>query len=121
MPGLLMLFSPLMDRTRHRKLLPNITLCNCSEDPARVPPLFAILLVGAFILSNRCPFVYSYNNIETANMNERQTAYFKIQNIFGTSNMVALVVPSGNYDAEAKILDELDAARRSKAPWSGEH
>lgn len=91
-----------------------------------VPPLFVILLVGAFILSSRCPFVYSYNNIETANMNERQTAYFKIQNTFGTSNMVALVVPSGNYDAEAKILDELDARPEVKStmalptsrPWT---
>ena len=117
MPGLLMLFSPLMDRTRHEKLLPNITPIGKFAVKTRrvVPPLFAILLVGAFILSNRCPFVYSYNNIETANMNERQTAYFKIQNTFGTSNMVALVVPSGNYDAEAKILDELDARPEVKS------
>ena len=117
MPGLLMLFSPLMDRTRHKKLLPNITPIGKFSVKARrvVPPLFVILLVGAFILSSRCPFVYSYNNIETANMNERQTAYFKIQNTFGTSNMVALVVPSGNYDAEAKILDELDACPEVKS------
>ena len=117
MPGLLMLFSPLMDRTRHKKLLPNITPIGTFAVKARrvVPPLFVILLVGAFILSSRCPFVYSYNNIETANMNERQTAYFKIQNTFGTSNMVALVVPSGNYDAEAKILDELDARPEVKS------
>jgi predicted RND superfamily exporter protein len=117
MPGLLMLFSPLMDRTRHKKLLPNITPIGKFAVKARrvVPPLFVILLVGAFILSSRCPFVYSYNNIETANMNERQTAYFKIQNTFGTSNMVALVVPSGNYDAEAKILDELDARPEVKS------
>ena len=117
MPGLLMLFSPLMDRTRHKKLLPNITPIGKFAVKTRrvVPPLFAILLVGAFILSNRCPFVYSYNNIETANMNERQTAYFKIQNTFGTTNMVALVVPSGNYDAEAKILEELDTRPEVKS------
>ena len=117
MPGLLMLFSPLMDRTRHKKLLPNITPIGKFAVKTRrvVPPLFAILLVGAFILSNRCPFVYSYNNIETANMNERQAAYFKIQHTFGTTNMVALVVPSGNYDAEAKILEELDTRPEVKS------
>ena len=117
MPGLLMLFSPLMDRTRHKKLLPNITPIGKFSVKTRrvVPPLFAILLVGAFILSNRCPFVYSYNNIETANMNERQAAYFKIQHTFGTTNMVALVVPSGNYDAEAKILEELDTRPEVKS------
>ena len=117
MPGLLMLFSPLMDRTRHKKLLLNITPIGKFAVKTRrvVPPLFAILLVGAFILSNRCPFVYSYNNIETANMNERQAAYFKIQHTFGTTNMVALVVPSGNYDAEAKILEELDTRPEVKS------
>ena len=117
MPGLLMLFSPLMDRTRHKKLLANITPIGKFAVKTRrvVPPLFAILLVGAFILSNRCPFVYSYNNIETANMNERQAAYFKIQHTFGTTNMVALVVPSGNYDAEAKILEELDTRPEVKS------
>ena len=31
MPGLLMLFSPLMDRTRHKKLLPNITFLGNSS------------------------------------------------------------------------------------------
>ena len=117
MPGLLMLFSPLMDRTRHKKLLPNITPLGKYAVKTRrvVPPLFAVLLAAAFILSNRCPYVYSYNNIETANMNQRQTAYFKIQNTFGTNNMVALVVPSGNYTAEAEILAELDARPEVKS------
>ena len=117
MPGLLMLFSPLMDRSRHKKLLPNITPLGKFAVKTRrvVPPLFAILLVAAFVLSNRCPFVYSYNNIETANMNQRQTAYFKIQNTFGTNNMVALVVPSGNYTAEAEILKELEACPEVKS------
>ena len=48
-------------------------------------------------------------------MNERQAAYFKIQHTFGTTNMVALVVPSGNYDAEAKILEELDTRPEVKS------
>ena len=109
MPGLLMLFSPLIDKTQHKKLLPNITPVGKFAVKVRrvLPPLFVLSLFGAFYLSNQCPFCYSYTDLETAKMSERQHAYFKIKETFGTSNMVALLVPSGDYEAEAKILDEL--------------
>ena len=63
--------------------------------------------MGACYLSNQCPYVYSYNDLQTAKMSERQHAYFKIKDTFGTSNMVALVIPSGDYEAESKVLQEL--------------
>ena len=110
MPGLLVLFSPLIDRTKHRKLLPNITFAGKFAVKSRrvVPFLFIVLLGGAFWLSSQCPYAYSFNDLKTAKMTDHQTAYFKIKETFGTSNMVAVILPSGNYDAEAKILAELD-------------
>lgn len=110
MPGLLVLISPLMDRTRHKRLLPNITLLGKFAVKTRrvVPPLFILLLVGAFICSSQCPYAYSYNNIATSKMTQRQEAYFKIQDTFGTSNMVAVVLPSGDYEAESAILAQLN-------------
>ena len=110
MPGLLMLFTPLIDKTRHKKLLPNITpLGKFAVKTRRVVPfLFVFLLIGAFWLSNQCPFCYSDTDLETAKMTERQHAYFKIKDTFGTSNMVAVIVPSGDYEAEAAILEELE-------------
>jgi len=109
MPGLLVLFCPLIDRTRHKKLLPNITFAGKFAVKARriVPFLFIAILGGAFYLSNQCPYAYSYMDLKTAKMTEHQNAYFKIKDTFGTSNMVALVVPSGDYEAEARILEEL--------------
>lgn len=109
MPGLLVLFCPLIDRTRHKKLLPNITAVGKFAVKTRrvLPPLFILILVGACYLSNQCPYVYSYNDLQTAKMSERQHAYFKIKDTFGTSNMVALVIPSGDYEAESKVLQEL--------------
>lgn len=111
MPGLLVLFSPLLDRTRHKKLLPNITFAGKFAVKARrvLPALFVFVLIGAFWLSSQCPYAYSYNDLKTAKMTERQTAYFKIKDTFGTSNMVALVVPSGDYEAESAVLQELSA------------
>ena len=109
MPGLLVLFSPLIDKTQHKKLLPNITPVGKFAVKVRrvLPPLFILSLFGAFYLSNHCPFCYSYNDLQTAKMSERQQAYFKIKETFGTSNMVALLVPSGDYEAEARVLEEL--------------
>ncbi len=109
MPGLLVLFSPLIDKTRHKKLLPNITPVGRFAVRVRkiLPPLFLLSLIGAFYLSSNCPYCYSYNDLETAKMSERQQAYFKIKETFGTSNMVALLVPAGDYESERKILEEL--------------
>ena len=117
MPGLLVLFSPLLDKTRHKRLLPNITFAGKFAVKARrvLPAVFVLLLVGAFILSNQCPYTYSFNDLKTAKMTDRQEAYFEIKDTFGTSNMVALVIPSGDYEAESQILQELSSRPEVKS------
>ena len=117
MPGLLVLFSPLIDKTRHKKLLPNITFAGKFAVKARrvVPVLFVLVLCGAFWLSGKCPYAYSFTDLKTAKMSEHQNAYFKIKDTFGTSNMVALVVPSGDYESEARVLEELNACPEVKS------
>ena len=117
MPGLLMEFSPLIDRTRHRKLLPDITPVGRLAVRGRfvIPPLFAVLLVGAFWLANQCPYCYDYNDSETARMTEQQAAHFAIKDRFGVSNMVAVLVPAGNYEAEKAILADLEARPQVKS------
>ena len=91
-----MLFSPLIDKTRHKKLLPDVSFIGkiCVKLRWIIAPLFVVLLAGAFVLSNDCPFTYSVNSSRLENMDERQTAYFKINDTFGTSNMVAILVPT---------------------------
>ena len=117
MPGLLVLFSPLMDKTRHKKLLPNIDFAGKFAVKTRriLPPLFILLLVGAFILSNNCPYAYSFTDLRTAKMTDRQESYFKIKETFGTSNMVALIVPAGDYEAEAALLADLEQCPEVKS------
>ncbi len=117
MPGLLVLFSPLIDKTKHRKLLPDVSFLGKFAVKSRriLPPLFLLSLVGAFWLSSNCPYCYSYNDLKTAKMSERQHAYFQIKETFGTSNMVALLVPSGDYEAESRILKELEAMPEVKS------
>lgn len=117
MPGLLVLFSPLINKTRHKKLLPNVDFMGKFAVKTRrvVPFVFVLLLIGAFVLSSKCPYCYSFTDLKTAKMTESQHAYFEIKETFGTSNMVALVVPSGDYEAEEAILEELSSRPEVKS------
>ena len=117
MPGLLVLFSPLLDKTRHKRLLPNVSFIGKFAVKTRrvVPVLFVFVLIGAFYLSSNCPYVYSFTDLKSEKMTERQHAYFRIKDTFGVSNMAAVIVPSGNYEAEAKILEEFNACPEVKS------
>ena len=111
MPGLLMLFGPWMDKTRHRSFVPKIPFVGKFAWATRhvVPLLFVALVAAAFFFSSKCPYVYGYDTIVTPKLNEQQIAQRMIRENFTSSNLVALVVPSGDYAAERAVLDELDA------------
>ena len=85
MPGLLMLFSNLIDKTKHRKLLPAITAIGKFDVMTRfiVPPLFAVVLVITCIFANKCPYCYSYTDLTTAKQSESQIAYHEEEEISG--------------------------------------
>ena len=111
MPGLLVLFSKLIDKTRHKNLVPRITAVGKFDVKTRyiVPPIFAVVIIAAAVFANLCPYCYTYTDLVTAKQSERQAAYQKIKGEFGTSNMVAIIVPAGDYESEGKILAELDS------------
>lgn len=110
MPGLLMVFSKKIDATRHRKLIPHITFLGKFDVATRfiIPPIFAVVVVIAAVLANQCPYCYSFTDLVTAKQSESQIAHQKIKNTFGNNNMVAVIVPKGNYDAERQILQQLE-------------
>ena len=110
MPGLLVIFCPLIDRTRHKKLLPEVDFLGHFAVKMRkiIPPAFVCLIIVCFFVSGNCPYAFSINDLETAKMTERQVAYFKIKDTFGTSNMVAIVLPRGDYEAEANLAKVLN-------------
>ena len=110
MPGLLMLFSSLIDKTPHKNFVPEIKGVGKIMIKTRyvLPPIFAVVLVGAFIFSNQCPYVYGYSTLHTYKQNKSQIAQQKIEDTFGSDNLMALIVPSGNYKYEAEMLEEIE-------------
>ena len=109
MPGLLVIFSGLMDKTVHKNFVPDISFWGAFVGKTRyiVPPIFIVLLIGAFYLSNQTHYVFGDSTITTFAQNETQLAEKKIKNTFGEDNIMAVVVPAGDYEKEAKLLEEL--------------
>ena len=110
MPGLLMLFGPLIDRTPHRSFVPKIPFVGRFDYATRhvVPVIFALLITAGFFLSSRCPYAYGYSLLTTPKQNESQIAQQMIDDTFTSSNMLALMVPAGDYDRERALLAELE-------------
>ena len=111
MPGLLVLFGPLIDRTGHKNFVPKISFIGSYDYATRhiVPIIFVVVLFFAFRLSNDCPYAYGYSVLSTPKLNETQIAENMIEDNFSSSNMMALVVPRGDYEKEAQLLKELES------------
>lgn len=111
MPGVIMLFSKLMDTTKHKNFVPDIPFVGKFDYATRfiVAPLFVVIIIGAYMVSKNCPYVFGDSTITPPLQNSVQkTEEMQTEN-FGASNMVALIVPAGDYEREARLLDELEA------------
>ena len=111
MPGLIMLFGKAMDKTKHKSFIPDIPFVGKFAYKTRyiVPPLFVVVLVGAYMIQSHCPYVYGYTQLETPVQSDAMLVDEMIDESFGSDNFVALIVPAGNYEKEKKLLKELDA------------
>lgn len=111
MPGLLMLFNKLMDKTVHKNLVPKISFLGKFVVASRfiVPPVFVIVLIFAFVFANRCPYCYGTSHLSPPKKGAAQIAAEKIEATYGAENLVALIVPTGNYEAEQKLLARLES------------
>jgi predicted RND superfamily exporter protein len=111
MPGLILIFSNLMEKTKHRSFIPKISFVGKFAYRTRyiVPFIFVALIIGGYYYSSRCPYVYGYSTLTTAKQSEQDEIDELIEDTFGTTNLVALNVPAGDYAKEAKLIQNLVA------------
>ncbi len=109
MPALLLLASPLIDRTHHKSFLPKISGWGRFTVKSRyvVPPIFLVVVIAAAILANHCPYVFGYSTLDTMKQNEYKLAEKKINETFGELNEVALILPFKDYETEEKLYADL--------------
>jgi len=110
MPGLLMVFSRAMEKTRHKSFIPKIDRWGRLVVKLRYigVPVFVLCVAAGFFLSNRCPYVYGNNSVETVRRNEHQIAEDRVKETFGDQNVAALLVPRGDSASEKAILNRLE-------------
>lgn len=110
MPGVLLIFAKGIDKTHHKCYVPKITFIGKFANKTKyiIPPLFIIFLIFAAWESNHCQYIYDTSSIVSAKKSESKIASEKIEDNFGASNQLVVMVPKGNYESEAKVLKKLE-------------
>lgn len=110
MPGLLMSFSPLIDKTHHKSFVPKIDgwIKGVIKTRYITPCVFVVAVVACFFLSSNCPYAYSDAELETITKNDSQIAREMINSTFSRSNVLAVIVPSGDYEKEQQLKREFE-------------
>lgn len=111
MPGIIMVFSKLMDKTAHKNFVPQIPFVGKFAYVSRflVAPVFIVLIVVGYFFSSKCPYAYGYSLITPPLINSVQEAENLQSENFGDSNLVAVCVPTGDYDKEAMLIKALES------------
>lgn len=106
MPGLMLMFSKLMNKTRHRSFVPNITVVGKAVVKARfvLPAVFLVVIVASAVLQSFNHYVFSYEGAGKDKKTASMIAAEKIETKFGKSNSLAVIVPKGDYEKEKQIL-----------------
>lgn len=111
MPGLLMLFNRGIEATRHKNFVPQITAWGRVVMKLRfvLPVLFVAVTAACVVFSNRCDYVFSTNSTNSGNKPAYRVALDKINDTFGYSNTIAVLVPRGDYRSEGALLRRVEA------------
>ncbi|WP_022776767.1 efflux RND transporter permease subunit [Butyrivibrio sp. AE3009] len=110
MPGIIMLFSGLMEKTKHKNFIPQIPFVGKFAYASRyiIAPAFVVIIIAAQRISNGTPYVFGYSRITPPIINEVQKAENLQKENFASDNMLALVFPSGDYEKEKRLIEELE-------------
>lgn len=110
MPGLLLTFARAIDHSHHRSFVPNITAVGrfCVHTRFFVPPLLVIMVLAGAVFSGKADYVYDVNTLESKSMSENRFSVTMVNREFGTINQLAVLVPRGDYEKEARVLRDLE-------------
>lgn len=110
MPGLIMFFAGMMEKTKHKSFIPKIPFVGKFAYATRhvMPFVFVGLIIVGYHFASQCPYVYGYSTLTTAKQSEQDVINELIEDTFTSYNMVAINVPGGDYAKESAMLSELE-------------
>lgn len=109
MPGLIALFPKPLKRTRHPSHVPNVEGWGrfLMKTKLGFVLIFFLVLPAAIYLSGRTEYAFSDSSVTELVYSESRAAIRKISDTFDNDTMIALIVPSGDYEAEKALLNEI--------------
>jgi predicted RND superfamily exporter protein len=106
LPALTLVCVKLLDKTRHRGLIPSTGVVGKVTAKLRVPALILvlILLVPCFLAQSKGEFIYGSEELTVESRVGIDTA--SVDDVFGKSNPVVLLVPRGDVERERALALE---------------
>ncbi len=95
MPGILLMLSKWMDRSRHRNFVPKVMFLGKGVLKARYAfiAVFAVFFGLGAGLSQTVAYCYSQNSIDTSRPTATMSAKAEAESVFGASNAFVILVP----------------------------
>lgn len=109
LPVLILLTRKAIDKTRHRSFLPSFKGLGKFVVKIRVPVMIAVILaaIPLFLAQGKTDFIYGMGSYP-ADSREHTDAR-RIEDTYGYSTQMALMVPRGQWDNERGLMEELES------------
>ena len=117
MPALIMMFEKWIKKSMHKSFVPNIEFLGKKILSVRfiIAAIFAVLLIGGIVLSGKTAYIFDPNSIKSDKKTEYIAAKEEIERHFGSSNILAVVIPKEDYIKEARLLEEISKVEGVKS------
>lgn len=106
MPGIISVSSKLLDKFKHKSFVPSMKFLGKGVvNSAKVVPFVALVLIilaGAFQGYNT--YAFSSADYPSSKKTESLRDAQQIEEVFGSSNTIGIILPKGNYDVEEEII-----------------
>lgn len=108
LPALILCTYKLNDKCKHRDFFPSFNKLGKLLVKIRIPALIllVVVMIGAYGMQGDNTYIYGSGDPSAESRLAIDTA--KIEETFGKSNMVVILVPVGNEDAETNLSKELE-------------
>ncbi|MBT2653061.1 MMPL family transporter [Oceanobacillus sp. ISL-73] len=108
LPALTLLFYPLIDKTQHKSLIPSFKGVGKKLIKLRIPVfiLIALVIVPSFLAQSSTEFTYGMG--EQPENTRLGSDINQIEEIFGESTSVVLLVPNNDIGKEQEMIQEID-------------
>ncbi len=112
LPALALSMTKLIDKTRHKMLLPSFKRTGrvVTKFAAPIAVLLILLIVPGYLAKDRVEFVYGSSGMHAADSQVAREAN-EIAEVFGNRQQVLLMVPQGQPATEKALCEELKTVR----------